>query len=175
MKPQWSLFEETIETNLARFRPELTDNLIVVLEEKRERIISFAQENISVFTEGRIPGDHQSFDLLPLYFAAVYFANAEYFEYTVCNDTELVRIVVSESRGLATHKEDGLYRHRVKIPVNRFDSVGTLFAAMDAESRHAVHQNLLQEKNLFEKELAMRVFLMIAETIDEGEAAYVIE
>lgn len=170
MEPKLSLLEGAINDNISSLRPELVDNLVLVLADQKERITSFARENVLLLMEGKSPYSSELLDLLPLYFSAVYFANAHYLEYTICNDSDLVKLVISDIVGIATHAEDGLYRHRIKIPINRIDSVETVFTAMDAESRHAVHQGLLHEKNLFEEDLAKRVFLVIAETIDEGEA-----
>ena len=167
MIPVFSQLERMIEQHGTYFRLELASNLNDVLHSQKKEILSFATNNIDLSLGSGL--NTQEIGLVPLCFSAVYFANARYFEYDIYPDSEYVRIVVTAENGPATHGEIGLYEHLIEIPFRYTAQIEDLFFALDAESRHTIHQNILQEKDLFEKHLAPRAFNVIAEAIDEGE------
>lgn len=104
--------------------------------------------------------------------AAVYFANARYLDRPVQQDKEKIILYTRTKKGSATYDYNGQYEHEISIPHKEwFDSIEDFLSALDAETRHAIHYNLLQDKdkNFKEDVAAERAKLVITETIDEGE------
>jgi len=101
--------------------------------------------------------------------AAVYFANARYFEHAP-NTGENYFIYVNPNIASASHSEIGAFRHYITLPLTSFSGGAEFLRSCDAETRHAVHQNLLNAQGLFECNLAERASHVIGETIDQGAA-----
>ena len=149
----------------------IRENIREAIKENRNQIEIFATKCIYVIGEKTIPLVHDR-EILKKYLSAAYFANSRYFERNVNLEKEHIIFHIPNSIGHATHKENNLYGHEIEIPISWFKSYSNLFHAMDAETRHAIHQNILNDKGLREDNLAERAFHVIAETIDEGKCIY---
>jgi hypothetical protein len=108
-------------------------------------------------------------------FAAVYAANAIYLGHEGIGQDEAIEIHIVRKAthpGRASHESTGPFRHEIEIPLKYFDDLHHMFHAFDAESRHAVHADILSSRGIDPsgKNDAKRASLVIAETIDEGES-----
>lgn len=163
--------EDIIQGEEQKLREDLRENLAIVLKEKKDEIEQFAFKNVllKLYPGAGESSDFMGGDLFRLFFSAVYFANSWYFERKVDTKRERVTLHVSHSSELANHKDTGRYTHKITIPWSYFKSYTSLFRAMDSESRHAIHCNLLNDKGIKNSRyIAPRVYHIVAETIDEG-------
>ena len=158
-------------------KPELIDGLEMILaDEHREEIFNLSKKisytnNLNIRKQdlsGLLPELFERGSIAPI-FAAVYLANAEYFNRKLDISKEEVVLEFPEEAVRATYSSRiDRYGHVIKIPRSYFQSWYLLLSAMDSESRHAVHSNVLYSQNLPPSNLAVRSYLVITEIIDLG-------
>lgn len=160
-----------LDRNSRCIRKELLQGLEKVLYNHLDEIEAFSSHNIEFRTQ---PPDRVEFRLPPsmvaFYVSATFTANAAYFEYSIPHAEETIYLSFPQRNGRATHNELGDHKHLIRIPRRYFRTGEQLLFALDAETRHAVHQGIQQKQGIQFRQSAARSAQVIAETIDEGIA-----
>ncbi|MBI3032311.1 hypothetical protein HYY69_02450 [Candidatus Woesearchaeota archaeon] len=156
-------------------RLALIDNLEAVIEEDAKAIEVFTEDNVDLrITQKRVrqdlPDDFSS-DQTRYSLAAVYFANARYFGIAPDHRNDRLQLVIHRKtpvNNIATYdyESNDPYPHVIKIPHTDFKKVKDFLESLDAETRHAVHYNMIGRNRKTTGNLATRAELVITETID---------
>ena len=151
----WAVaLKKILEKESLYLREELVHGLENVLKYRQEDVTLFSMYNVrsSIIKPGEIREkdkkgkliDAYTEDLINPLFAAVYFANAEYYNTKIDHKNDQVAIYLPiDDKKPATYNSLDDHKHEVIIPTYKFNTWDKLLAAMDAESRHAVHNNIL--------------------------------
>jgi hypothetical protein len=105
--------------------------------------------------------------------AAIYSINSRYLNRAVRGDEQL-HLHMVPGAGRATYEQVPKLRgspshiHAIRVPERGFTNLGMLSYCLDAETRHAVHVDLLADEGVQTGVLAKRAYLVVGETIDEG-------
>lgn len=160
-----------LDRNSRCIRKELVQGLEKVLYNNLDEVEAFSRHNIDLKTQ---PLDRVRFPLHPsmiaFYVSATFIANAAYFEYSIPHAEETIYLSFPQRNGRATHNEIGNHKHLIRIPRRYFRTGEQLLFALDAETRHAVHQGIQQKQGIQFRQSAARSAQVIAEAIDEGLA-----
>lgn len=171
------LWEATLEDVLASkisvVRPELAANLREVIRSQRGDAHNFAVNHIGQPKWGDIKSNGirdevKRSGLLKHYAAAVFFANLRYYRAEFDEDKERMELNCHGKVGFASYVNLGDHKHEIRLPPNRFDSWDWLLFALDAETRHAVHDDFLYDQGSIPGRRCARAFSVITETVDEG-------
>ncbi len=172
-----SHLEEAIGRNQELIRPELIESIETLLEDRntKEKIDRFAKWNVSISINLEDLAVDERFlvesGILARYIATVYFANAVYLGRSVNLKQEIVRVVFGNGhdfdRGryyVTTEK----YVHHITLPKEYLKNLSRLFHGLDAETRHAIHHNIMYDQNNDPVKACERARLVITETVDFG-------
>jgi hypothetical protein len=170
--------QEILMRHSAEMRPELVTGLDNVLKYKVPEVERLARKIVKPLIVNFRPQDHNGIlalaftgrKIVPFY-AAVYQANADYYDSKLDIDNEhtTINLPVADGQPASYDSKYGEKKHLVTIPTWKFSSWKELLASMDAESRHAVHNNFLHTHGLEKNNRAWRAYLVLSEVVDEGE------
>lgn len=171
------LWEATLEdilgSKVSAVRPELVNNLRGVLRSQKSDAHNFAVNHVGVpkwedTQSSGIRNEVRESRLLGYYTAAVFFANLKYYRAGFNEDKERIELNCHGRTGFAIYLNQGDHKHEIHLPPNRFDSWDWLLFALDAETRHAIHDNFLYDQESIPGRRCARAFSVVTETIDEG-------
>lgn len=180
VKITWKhLLRGVLDNEQRDIRPELINGLEEVLNHNQKDVNTFSAKNISRIASVYIREKDRtsllpeafSEDLIRPLFTAVYLANCNYFntQPNFSQDEVTIQLPIADDKPATYCSRNGPNKHLITIPTWKFKSWPTVLFSMDAESRHAVHNNFLHQNNLPLEERANRAYLVISETIDEGQ------